>query len=139
MKEGVIWVLTPCVLCTVGCMVQGWTAARSQSSRLVTRLRLSYRQRASWQGRRQGTWMNGSRLARRVFGNQTEASSIETPQFHHIAGFSAAPCAVIRALLLGGVVVLPVCVAGVSTTPLTVLPLELPKSRALTCTCLVPE
>lgn len=63
-----------------GDMLQGWAAARSQSRRLMTRLRLSYRQRATWQGRRQGAWMNGSRLARRVFGNQTEVRSEQFPR-----------------------------------------------------------
>ncbi len=74
--------------------LQGWTAARSQSRRLMTRLRLSYRQRASWQGRRQGNWMNGSRLARRVFGNQTEASRNQAPSPCHIAHLTETPCAI---------------------------------------------
>lgn len=58
-------------------MLQSWAAARSQNRRLMTRLRLSYRQRATWQVRRKSGWMNGSRLAGRVFGKQTEASSSE--------------------------------------------------------------
>ena len=57
-------------------MVQGWAAARNQARRLMMRVRLSYRQRATWQGRRRGTWLRGSGLARRVFGSQMEASTV---------------------------------------------------------------
>ena len=57
-------------------MVQGWVAARNQIRRLMMRLRLSYRQRATWQGRRRSTWLRGSGLAHRVLGSQMEASTI---------------------------------------------------------------
>ena len=57
-------------------LVQGWAAARNQARRLMMRVRLSYRQRATWQGRRRGTWLRGSRLARRIFGSQMEASTV---------------------------------------------------------------
>ena len=56
--------------------VQGWAAARNQARRLLMRVRLSYRQRATWQGRRRGAWLRGSGLARRVFGSQMEASTV---------------------------------------------------------------
>ena len=57
-------------------VVQGWAAARNQARRLMMRVRLSYRQRATWQGRRRSTWLRGSGLARRVFGSQMEASTM---------------------------------------------------------------
>ncbi|KAK9906713.1 hypothetical protein WJX75_006615 [Coccomyxa subellipsoidea] len=48
---------------------KGWHAARSETRRLVTRLRLASRQRASWQPAPQPrSWLGRSALGRRVFG-----------------------------------------------------------------------
>ncbi|EIE23945.1 hypothetical protein COCSUDRAFT_65658 [Coccomyxa subellipsoidea C-169] len=50
-------------------MAKGWHAARSGTRRLVTRLRLASRQRASWQPAPQPrSWLGRSALGRRVFG-----------------------------------------------------------------------
>ncbi|CAL8462573.1 g2106 [Coccomyxa elongata] len=48
---------------------KGWHAARSEMRRLVTRVRLASRQRASWQPAPQPrSWLGRSALGRRVFG-----------------------------------------------------------------------
>lgn len=63
-------------------MWQGWHAARSETRRLVTRLRLASRQRASWQPAPQPrSWLGRSALGRRVFGGTAVCALSYMPLF----------------------------------------------------------
>ena len=66
---------------------QGWHAARSGTRRLVTRLRLASRQRASWQPAPQPrSWLGRSALGRRVFGGAAVRS---TPHLRTVCAAAA--------------------------------------------------
>lgn len=71
---------------------QGWHAARSEMRRLMTRVRLASRQRASWQPAPQPrSWLGRSALGRRVFGGATVRPNPIYLCYFMVLGFRVTP------------------------------------------------